>query len=79
MKTLKIILLICFLSGGVFEANAQRRNKVVVHKGGAGRSKRTVIHHHNGNNKVVVVKRSNYRPKRMYVYHPYWRPKYLLG
>jgi len=32
--------------------------------------------HHHGHKKVVVVKRSPYRPAKVVVYHPYWRPKY---
>lgn len=28
------------------------------------------------NEKVVVVKRSPYRPAKVVVYHPYWRPAY---
>lgn len=33
-------------------------------------------HHRHGHKKVVVVKRSPYRPAKVVVYHPYWRPKY---
>ena len=33
-------------------------------------------HPHAHPKKVVVVKRSPYRPAKVVVYHPYWRPKY---
>jgi len=40
-------------------------------------------HHPHGNNrhgkKVVVVKRSHYRPKKVIVFYPAWRPKYAYN
>lgn len=33
-------------------------------------------HHHPHAKKVVVVKRSPYRPAKVVVFHPAWRPKY---
>lgn len=33
-------------------------------------------HHHHHGKKVVVVKRSPYRPKKVVVFYPAWRPKY---
>lgn len=36
-------------------------------------------HHHRGHKKVVVVKRSHYRPAKVVVYHPHWRPKYAYN
>ena len=36
-------------------------------------------HRHHHPNKVVVVKRSPYRPKKVVVYHPIWRPKYAYN
>jgi hypothetical protein len=35
-------------------------------------------HRHHGN-KVVVVKRSAYRPAKVMVYHPVWRPAYTYN
>ena len=66
MKTIKFIICITFifLSSHFF---AQK---------GKGRGHR---HHHHGHNKVVVVKRSPYRPAKVVVYHPYWRPKYAYN
>ncbi|MBL7919258.1 MAG: hypothetical protein JNJ40_03025 [Bacteroidia bacterium] len=66
MKTIKFIFCITFifLSSHFF---AQK---------GKGRGHR---HHHHGHNKVVVVKRSPYRPAKVVVYHPYWRPKYAYN
>lgn len=36
-------------------------------------------HPHHPNKKVVVVKRSPYRPAKVIVYHPYWRPKFAYN
>lgn len=33
-------------------------------------------HKHGGPGKVVVVKRSNYRPKKVVVFHPGWHPNH---
>src|SRR4051812_18743770 len=40
-----------------------------------GNHARPYKHHPHGRN-VVVVKRSKYRPAKVVVYHPVWRPKY---
>lgn len=65
MNALKILLLICsFLLFGL-EAFAQR----VVVKERHGRR-------HHPHRRAVVVKRSPYRPAKVVVYHPYWRPHY---
>ena len=29
-----------------------------------------------GGNNVVIIKKSKFRPNKIVVYHPYWRPKY---
>jgi hypothetical protein len=61
MKTIQFILLISFLAFNTI-ALAQKDH-----------------HHHakRGHNKrLVVVKRSQFRPQRAVVYHPYWRPAY---
>ena len=65
MKTLKTILLLSLLFISTNQILAQKRG----HHGG-GR------HAHGGRNKVVVVKRSHYRPHKVVVYHPYWRPNH---
>jgi hypothetical protein len=36
-------------------------------------------HHHPGAKKAVVVKRSPYRPAKVVVFHPVWRPKYAYS
>ena len=33
-------------------------------------------HHHQHRNHRVVIKRSAYRPAKVVVYHPHWRPAY---
>lgn len=66
MKTIKLIIFVTFLfiSPHFF---AQK---------GKGHRRN---HHHYGHKKVVVVKRSPYRPAKVIVYHPYWRPKYAYN
>lgn len=66
MKTIKYFLLISSLLIGS-ALFAQHRH------GGRGRG----AHPHRG--KVVVVKRSAYRPHRVVVYHPHWRPAYTCN
>lgn len=66
MKTIKYItvILFLFLSSPFF---AQK---------GKGHGHH---HHRHGHKKVVVVKRSPYRPAKVVVYRPYWRPKYAYS
>jgi hypothetical protein len=33
-------------------------------------------HRHHRHRRAVIVKRSPYRPAKIIVYHPYWRPQY---
>jgi hypothetical protein len=61
LKPLMALFILLFLSA---EADAQR----VVVKEKHGRR-----HHRH---QRVVVKRSPYRPAKVVVYHPYWRPHY---
>ncbi|MBA3682537.1 MAG: hypothetical protein H0W73_15435 [Bacteroidetes bacterium] len=66
MKTFKYILplvIFLFISSDFF---AQKGKGHGHHKG-----------HRHG--KVVVVKRSSYRPAKVVVYHPHWRPKYAYN
>lgn len=65
MKALKTLLVLFTLVLLNSEAIAQR--VIVKEKHGRGR------HHRH---QRVVVKRSPYRPARVVVYHPYWRPHY---
>lgn len=65
MKTLKLILLLGFLTLSTIGL-AQR---------GHGHPKNGHPKHGH-NKKVVVVKRSHYHPHRVVVYHPHWRPAY---
>jgi hypothetical protein len=44
---------------------------------GRGRNGHHPHHHHN--KKVVVVKRSKYRPAKVVVYHPVWRPHFAYN
>jgi len=62
MKTLRILLLFCLLLGGGIAYGQHGRH------GHGGR--------HGHPHKVVVVKRSAYRPAKVVVYHPRWRPAY---
>ncbi len=66
MKTIKLIIFVTFLfiSPHFF-----------AQKGKGHRHNR----HHYGHKKVVVVKRSTYRPAKVIVYHPHWRPKYAYN
>lgn len=66
MKTIKFIAVIAFL----FISSTFFAQK------GKGHGHR---HHHHGHNKVVVVKRSPFRPAKVVVYHPYWRPKFAYN
>jgi hypothetical protein len=62
MKAIKfLIIMSLFISVNTF---AQKRGG---HKHGRGG-------HRHGHGKVVVVKRSAYRPKKVVVFHPVWRP-----
>src|SRR4051812_39150364 len=63
MKTIRILVLLTFMICSL-EQQAQR---------GKGRHGGRGPHHRN---KAVVVKRSPYRPAKVMVYHPYWRPHY---
>ncbi|MEO6301777.1 MAG: hypothetical protein ABIP51_01265, partial [Bacteroidia bacterium] len=65
MKTIRYITLLAFLFIGT-DFFAQK-TKVRVHDG-----RRHGRHH----GRVVVVKRSPYRPAKVVVYHPHWRPNY---
>lgn len=68
MKTFKYIIplfIFLFISSDFF---AQK-----------GKGRGHAHHHHHGHKKVVVVKRSPYRPAKVVVYHPYWRPKYAYN
>lgn len=68
MKTVKLIALTIVMLINTSVILAQKKG----HRGG-GR------HPHRGKNHVVVVKRSNYRPHKVVVYHPHWRPKYAYN
>ncbi|MBA3663105.1 MAG: hypothetical protein H0W61_02715 [Bacteroidetes bacterium] len=63
MRTLKIIFALSFLLSLTGFAQKGRGHG---HGGGRG-------YHHN---KVVLVKRSMYRPKKVIVFHPVWRPTF---
>ena len=65
MKPLKIFVLFCLLMVGGF-GYAQHG-----HHGHRG--------HHGRPARVVVIKRSPYRPARVVVYHPHWRPAYTCN
>ncbi len=65
MKTIRnLIILVLLFTGADFFA----QKVVVKERGGRHRGHRHA--------KVVVVKRSPYRPAKVVVYHPYWRPAY---
>lgn len=60
MKSIKIIVFTLLFCFFGSEIYAQRHPRRGGHRHG----------------KVVVVKRSPYRPAKVIVYHPYWRPAY---
>ncbi|MCC6370425.1 MAG: hypothetical protein IT236_05405 [Bacteroidia bacterium] len=66
MKTIRLLILAIgiLFTGSIF---AQRGH------GGHGRK------HHPHRGKVVVVHRSPYRPHKVIVYHPHWRPAYTCN
>ncbi|MBA2611683.1 MAG: hypothetical protein H0U95_06925 [Bacteroidetes bacterium] len=66
MRTIKylIIIISLFVSTNFFAQKGRGHG----HGGHRGR-----------HGKVVVVKRSSYRPAKIVVYHPYWRPKYAYN
>ncbi|MBK9285187.1 MAG: hypothetical protein IPM51_12875 [Sphingobacteriaceae bacterium] len=61
MKTLFKYLLISSLVFSVCYVKAQKRHHP---------------HKHHAHRKAVVVKRSPYRPTKVVIYHPHWRPAY---
>ncbi len=67
MKTLRILIL---LSGLLFG------NTIFAQKGHGGHGNG---HHNRHHGKVVVVKRSGFRPHKMVVYHPHWRPAFACN
>ena len=76
MKSIKLILILIsllLLSNNSFSQKRRggKNGKVVVVK------QRGFRHHRH--NKVVVVKRSIYRPNKVIVYKPYWRPNYAYN
>jgi hypothetical protein len=72
MKTIAkyLIALVLVLSGKI--SFAQRGGHGHGHGGHPG-------HHPHAGKKVVVVKRSVYRPAKVVVFHPVWRPKYAYN
>lgn len=67
MKNIKYITLIIFLFISLQFFGQKGKGKGHAH------------HHRHGHKKVVVVKRSHYRPAKVVVYHPHWRPKYAYN
>jgi hypothetical protein len=65
MKAFKVGIVVLFLLAGT-QAFAQRGRG----HHGVGRG------HHPHPNKVVVVRHSPYRPNKIVVFHPYWRPAF---
>lgn len=65
MKTIKFLLVVLIISASKVSFGQNHRGGGHHHGNG----------HHRGG-KVVVVKRSPYRPHRVVVYHPHWRPAY---
>lgn len=63
MKSVKLLLIVVALITSLSTMHAQRGQHGHPHKN----------HPHK---KVVVVKRSPYRPHKVVVYHPAWRPAY---
>ncbi len=71
MKRVKLILILAItllLNTNTFSQHKQKGGKRTNNHG-------IKVHHHK--NRVIVVKqRSNYRPNKIVVYHPYWHPNY---
>lgn len=66
MKTIKLLIILSlFISIDCFGQKGKGRRQGHAHRPGHG--------------KVVVVKRSHYRPKKVVVFHPVWRPNYTYN
>jgi len=70
MKTLKITLVLISILALNLTTFSQKRQGGGRHRAHRGFHKR---------NKVVVVRRSVYRPNKIIVYKPYWRPNYAYN